>query len=111
MKGPYKPRKRPETAIRGGNKSRQTIEGQFAPRLIAMLESPAYRELNRTEHLAMARLEIELANHGGKDNGELPLTKDQLVEYGVHPRYVASSLRTLEMLGFVICTERGRRAY
>jgi hypothetical protein len=111
MRDTYKPRKRPEIAIRCGNKRRPTIAGQFAPRLIAMLESPAYRVLNRTEHLAMARLEIELANHGGKDNGKLPLTKSQFAEYGVHPRFVAASLRTLEALGFVICTERGRRAY
>jgi hypothetical protein len=103
----YKPRKRPEVATRG-NKRGPTIQGQFAPRLIAMLESPAFRVLNRSEHLTMARLEIEIANHGGADNGHLPLTKQQLVEYGVHPRYVAPSLRTLEALGFIFCTERGR---
>ena len=36
------------------------------------------------------------------------MTKEHLVEYGVHPRLVAPSLRALEALGLIICTERGR---
>ena len=51
-----------------------TIGGQFAPRLIEMLESPAYRALSLSGHRALARLEIELGHHGGTDNGRLPVT-------------------------------------
>jgi hypothetical protein len=38
-----------------------------------MLGSPAYRVLRLTAHRIIARLEIELAHHGGTDNGRLPL--------------------------------------
>ena len=44
------------------------IEGQFAPRLIDMLEAPPYRVLN-PEHRILARIEIELARHGWLENG------------------------------------------
>jgi hypothetical protein len=60
-----------------------------------MLESSAFRVLNRWEHLTLARLEIELANHGGKHNGSLLLTHDQLIEYGVRRRCVGPSLPRL----------------
>jgi hypothetical protein len=52
------------------------IAGQFAPRTIAMIESPAFRVLSLSAHRILARLEIELAHHGGKDNGALPCTYD-----------------------------------
>jgi hypothetical protein len=42
------------------------------PRLIEMLRSPAYRALSRAAHQVLARIEIELADHGGMDNGKLP---------------------------------------
>ena len=64
------------------------IAGVFAARTIEMLESPAYRVLSLSAHRILARLEIELASHGGNDNGRLPLTYNQLVEYGLaSPRH------------------------
>ena len=45
------------------------ISGQFAVRLIEMLESPAYRALSVSAHRVISRIEIELASHGGNDNG------------------------------------------
>jgi hypothetical protein len=47
------------------------ISGQWSPRPIGMLESPAYRALSLSAHRIMSRIEIELARHGGKDNGRL----------------------------------------
>ena len=55
---------------------RTTIAGQFNWRLIEMLESPAFRVLSQSGHRVLARLEIELAHHGGNDNGKLPTTFD-----------------------------------
>jgi hypothetical protein len=55
-------------------KRRNKISGQFAARLIEMLESPAYRTLSRSALLVISRIEIELAYHGGNDNGQLPVT-------------------------------------
>jgi len=93
----------------GGRTKRRThIAGQFAPRLIDMLRSPAYRILNQSEHRVLARLEIELADHGGTDNGKLPCTFDDFVEYGISRECVGPSLRAVEALGFIETTERGR---
>ena len=86
---------------------RTTIGGQFAPRLIEVLESPAYRALSLSAHRALARIEIELAHHGGCDNGRLPVTFDDFAEYGLHRHAIAPAVRELEILGFVEVTQRG----
>jgi hypothetical protein len=91
---------------RAGRRTR--IGGQFAPRLIEMLESPAYRALNQSEHRMLSRLEIELASHGGTDNGNLPITFDDFVAYGINRHSVAPSMRALAALGFIEVTEHGR---
>lgn len=83
------------------------ISGPFAPRPIEMLESPAYRALNGSEHKILARLEIEFSNHGGSENGRLPCTFDDFVKYGIHREAIAPSLRALQSLGFIEITERG----
>jgi hypothetical protein len=87
---------------------RNAISGQFAPRLIEMLESPAYRALSVSGHLVVSRIEIELGHHGGNDNGRLPVTTDDFVAYGMHRSSVAPALREAEALGFIRVTERGR---
>ena len=87
---------------------RNTIGGQFAPRLIEMLRSPAYRVLSRAAHQVLAEIEIELADHGGMDNGKLPVTHAQLVEYGLHDHAVTPAIRELVALGFIEVTEQGR---
>src|SRR5215510_9179311 len=88
-------------------KRRNSINGQFAARRIEMLESPAYRVLSRSAHMVLARIEIELAHHGGNDNGRLPVTSENFVEYGMHRTSVAPALREAEALGFIRITERG----
>jgi hypothetical protein len=89
-------------------KRRNKISGQFTARPIEMLESPAYRVLSRSAHMVIARLEIELAHHGGNDNGKLPVTTDDFIEYGMHRGSVAPAIREAEALGFIRVTERGR---
>jgi hypothetical protein len=66
------------------NTSAHTINGQFAPRTIEMLRSPAMRALSLTGRRILDRVEIELASHGGKDNGHLPVTHTDLIEFGIH---------------------------
>ena len=87
----------------------QTISGVFAPRLIEMLRSPAYQVLSLAAHKVLARIEIELANHGGtrQANGRLPVTFDHFEEYGLHRRSIAPAIREVEALGFVEVTQRG----
>jgi hypothetical protein len=89
-------------------KRRNEINEQWASYPIAMLESPAYRVLSQGAHRVIARIAIELANHGGNDNGKLPVTKEQFIEYGLHNDAIAPAIREAEALGFIQITERGR---
>src|SRR5215470_15335736 len=70
-------------------KRRNSISGQFAARTIEMLESPAYRVLSRSAHMVISRVEIELAHHGGNDNGRLPITTEDFIAYGMDRSSVA----------------------
>jgi hypothetical protein len=88
-------------------KRKNKIGGQFAPRLVEMLESQAYRALSLSGHRILARIEIEMANHGGNDNGKLPVTFDDFEVYGIHRHAIAPGIRECEALGFVEVTERG----
>lgn len=88
--------------------ARTQIGGQFAPRLIEMLRSPALRVLSLSERRCLDRLEIELADHGGADNGKLPCRYDDFEAYGVHRHSIAPSLRALAALGFIEVTREGR---
>jgi hypothetical protein len=85
-----------------------SIEGQFAPRLIEMLESPAYRALSLSAHRVLSRIEIELGHHGGNDNGRLPVTFADFEAYGIERHAIAPAIRELAALGFLLVTEAGR---
>jgi hypothetical protein len=54
------------------------------------------------------RLEIELADHGGKDNGRLPCTFADFERYGIDRHAIAPAIREVVALGFVEVTEAGR---
>jgi hypothetical protein len=89
-------------------KRRTQIAGQFAPRTIEMLRSPAWRILSLSARRVLDRLEIELADHGGVDNGKLPVTYEDFVRYGIERHGIAPALRELVALGFIEITEPGR---
>jgi phytoene dehydrogenase-like protein len=84
------------------------ITGQFAPRPIEMLESPGFRVLSRAALMVLARIEIEFAHHGGKENGRLPVTYDDFEEYGVHRHAIRPGIRELLAFGIIVITESGR---
>jgi hypothetical protein len=84
------------------------IGRQFAPRPIEMLESPPYRVLSLSARRVLDRVEIELANHGGKDNGKLPVTYDDFQAYGIHRHSISAAIRECVALGFLEITEPGR---
>jgi hypothetical protein len=86
---------------------RTRIGGQFAARLIEMLESPAYRVLSLSARRVIDRVEIELGHHGGNDNGKLPVTFEQFVEYRMDRHAVAPAIREAVALGFLEVTEHG----
>jgi hypothetical protein len=60
------------------------IRGQFAARLIEMMESAAYRVLSLSAHRALSRIEIEIefTHHGGQDNGKLSSRFVRITEPG-----------------------------
>jgi hypothetical protein len=86
-----------------------TISGQFSARLIEMQASPPYRVLSLAAHRIISRIEIELANHGGNDNGRLPVTFDDFEEYGIDRHSIAPAINEAVALGFIEVTERGRQ--
>jgi hypothetical protein len=91
----------------GNREKRTTIGGQFAPRRIDMLSSPAYRVLSLSARRVLDRLEIEMAGHGGTDNGRLPCTYDDFQRYGIDRHSIAPAIREAEALGFIEITQRG----
>jgi hypothetical protein len=89
-------------------KRRNSINDQWSARRREMLESVAYRVLSQSAHRAISRVELELCYHGGNDNGQLPVTFDDFIEYGIDRASVAPALREGEALGFFRITDRGR---
>lgn len=70
------------------------------------LESHALRVLNINERRALDRILIEHQRHSGFVNDGLPVTRNDFVAAGVHPRHYTSTLRVLEELGIIECTRR-----
>jgi hypothetical protein len=86
---------------------RTFIGGQFAPRRIDMLRSPAYRVLSLSARRVLDRIEIEFADHGGTDNGRLPVTYQDFADYGIDRHAIYPAIQELIALGFVELTEQG----
>jgi hypothetical protein len=84
------------------------ISGQFAPVLVEMLESHSFRALSLSARRVINRVEIELAHHGGTDNGKLPVTFDDFEDYGIDRHAIAPAIREAVALGFLEITEPGR---
>lgn len=84
------------------------IPAPFAWRTIEMLRSPAMSVLSLTGRRILDRIEIELAGHGGNDNGSLPVTYADFQRFGIDGHAIGPGLRELEALGFIEITERGR---
>jgi hypothetical protein len=87
---------------------RKRINGPFAARTIEMLRSPAMRVLSLTGRRILDRIEIELATHGGKDNGKLPVTHADFRQFGIDHDAIGAGIREVCALGFVQLTRRGR---
>jgi hypothetical protein len=70
--------------------------------------SPPYRVLSLSARRVLDRISIELAHHGGNDNGKLPVTYEQFVEYGIDRQAIAPAIRELVALGFIEVTRQGK---
>ena len=89
-------------------KRRNSIDGQFAPHTIEMIKSPAWSVLSLSARRVLDRIEIEHADHGGNENGRLPVTYDDFERYGIHRHAIGPAIRETVALGFAEITERGR---
>jgi hypothetical protein len=90
-------------------KRRKTsIGGAFAPRLIEMMRSPAFGVLSLSARRILDRIEIELGDHGGTENGKLPVTFDDFHRFGIDRHSIAPGIREVVALGFVEITRHGR---
>jgi hypothetical protein len=87
---------------------RTEIGEQFAPHTIRMLRSPAWQVLSLSARRLLDRVEIEMADHGGTDNGKLPTTYDDFQRYGIHRHAIGPAIREVVALGFLEVTEKGR---
>jgi hypothetical protein len=87
---------------------RNQIASQFAWLSIGALESPAYRALSLSGHRILSRIQIEHAHHGGKENGDLPVTFMDFENYGIERHAIAPAIREVEALGFIRITQMGR---
>jgi hypothetical protein len=87
---------------------RNAIAGQWRWHTIEMMQSPAFRVLSLAARRVLDRIEIELAQHGGKDNGNLPCTYDDFEKFGIHRHCIAPAIRELVALGFIEITRVGR---
>jgi hypothetical protein len=101
-------RRDPRMRRSGTTKAENAISGQFAPKLIEMLDSPAWQALTRAARRVIDRLDIELANHGGHDNGRLPATYADFVAVGIDRHGVHPAIAEAVALGFLVVTEQGR---
>ena len=101
-------RRRKERAGRAGRR-RWSYSEPFAGRIQGLLESPAFRALSRSAHMALARIELEFIYHGGNpmENGRLIVTHEQFRDYGIEKDAVAPALRELEALGFIEIVRAG----
>jgi hypothetical protein len=90
-------------------RKRNQIAGQFVAHPRQMIESVAWRVLSLAARKALERIEIEHMDHGGAENGRLPVTYADFETWDVHPNFVAPALRELEALGFIEIVKRGSR--
>jgi hypothetical protein len=86
------------------------IAEQFIAHRVRMLESAAWGALSRAARRILDRLEIEHANHGGKDNGRLVCTYGDFAEFGIRRETIQDAIPEAIALGFIEITERGRAA-
>ena len=91
-----------------GHPAAPELANNLLPEPIRMLRSPAWCALSLSGRRVLDRIEIELAHHGGADNGKLPVTYDDFERYGIYRHAVGPAVREAIALGFIEITEHGR---
>src|SRR5262249_40305675 len=87
---------------------KKTVEENFVMLPRSFFESFAWRACSNACRLAVERVMIEHLAHGGRENGELTVTKTDFMKHGIHNDGVAPALREAVALGLLELTRRGR---
>jgi hypothetical protein len=81
----------------------------FIKRRRSLNESAAMAALTLAAHRVLLRLEIELMQHGGTNNGKLICTFDDLEQFGIRRKSIAAAIRLLAVVGLIEITLPGWR--
>jgi hypothetical protein len=77
----------------------------------SMLESAAWSAMSLAARKAVDRIIIEHLAHAGGMNGELAVTYDDFVAFGIRRSSIRNAIALAVALGFVDVTTRGARSY
>jgi hypothetical protein len=93
----------------GASKARFPDDEPHIRQRFVMMESPAWKALSLSARRVLDRIEIEFGRHKGRpeSNGELVVTYEDFVEYGITRRLVRPALNEVIALGFVRVTREG----
>jgi hypothetical protein len=89
--------------------SKQARSDNFIKRRRSLNESAAMAALTLAAHRVLLRLEIELMQHAGRNNGKLICTFDDFEQFGIRRKSIAPAIRLLATVGLVEITLRGWR--
>jgi hypothetical protein len=94
-----------------GKAFRAWLEGKsWVPHTAELLASPAWRYRSSNAVKFINLLELEHAQHNGRENGFLKLTWRQMRKAGIGSDYIADTIAELEATGLVTVTHRGSYA-
>jgi hypothetical protein len=74
----------------------------------AVLNSFAWRALSESARKVIYRVILEWMAHAGKLSTDIPVTKENFIEYGLHHNAIAPAQREACALGLLLLSTRGR---
>ena len=78
---------------------------------LAMVKSEAWAAMPLAARKVVERIAIEHMGHGGKLNGELTVTYDQFVSFGIRRSSIREAIEFAVRLGWIDITVHGSRSY
>ena len=73
-----------------------------------MMESAAWWGMSDASWRLLCRIAVEHTNHGGTENGNLPVTYDDFESFGVRRKSVKRAVQELVALGWIDVVSPGR---
>jgi hypothetical protein len=73
-----------------------------------MLESPAWRAMSRGARIVVDRVMAEYVSHAGLYNGDLQITYENFVAFGLGRKSIKAAIDEAQALGWIKVTQRGR---